>query len=175
MYCNCLMQSFKTKSKLQKQACQGFTLIELLVTIVVVGLLSAVALPSYLNQASKARSSEPKAALGTVNRSQQAYRLENNTFSSALSNLDTKLSPKFYTYAVGTTSKDDSLSSATPQQTDLKSYAAGVSQGINDQVKFSICESEKIKGEPGYTAAAATAAGATVTPSADCFSGRIIN
>jgi type IV pilus assembly protein PilA len=173
MYYHFLGQSFKTKSNFQKQACQGFTLIELLVTIVIVGLLSAAALPSYLNQASKARSAEAKAALGTVNRSQQSYRLENSTFASALSSLDARLSPKFYTYALGTTSKDDSLSSATPQQTDLKSYAAGVAQGSGDVIKFSICESEKIAGEFGYVAAAATANGAM--PSATCSSGRIIN
>jgi type IV pilus assembly protein PilA len=173
MYCHCLRQSFKTKSKFQEHAYQGFTLIELLVTIMIVGLLSAAALPSYLNQASKARSAEAKAALGTVNRSQQAYRLENRIFASTISSLDAKLSPRFYTYAVGTTTKDDSLSSATPQQTDLKSYAAGVAQGSSDVVKFSICESEKVAGESGYVAATATASGAT--PSAACSSGRVIN
>jgi type IV pilus assembly protein PilA len=163
------LQNFVSK----KKGNEGFTLIELLVVIIIVGVLAAIALPSFLNQIGKARGSEAKAALGTVNRSQQAYRLENSTFASALSSLDAKLSPKFYTYAVGTTTKDDSLSSASPQQTDLKSYAAGVAQGSSDIVKFSICESEQVKGQTGYVAAAASASGAT--PDAACSAGRSIN
>jgi type IV pilus assembly protein PilA len=159
----------------KKKGSEGFTLIELLVVIIIVGVLAAIALPSFLNQIGKARGSEAKSALGTVNRSQQAYRLENNTFATASSLLDSKLSPKFYNYAVGTTNKDDSLSTAVPQSaTDLKSYAAGVAQGTNDEVKMSICESVKIAGETGYAAATATATGGTATPAAGCSSGRLI-
>jgi prepilin-type N-terminal cleavage/methylation domain-containing protein len=49
---------------------QGFTLVELLVSIIIVGLLAAIALPSFLSQEAKARGSEAKAHLGMINRSQ---------------------------------------------------------------------------------------------------------
>lgn len=67
----------------KKQANEGFTLIELLVVIIIIGILSAIALPSFLNQANKARASEAKTYAGSVNRAQQAYFLEASNFITA--------------------------------------------------------------------------------------------
>lgn len=39
---------------------QGFTLVELMIVIVIVGILSAVALPNFLSQTSKAKATEAK-------------------------------------------------------------------------------------------------------------------
>jgi type IV pilus assembly protein PilA len=65
-----------------KKGEQGFTLIELLVVIIIIGILSAIALPSFLNQANKARQSEAKTYVGSMNRAQQAYYLEqSNVFA----------------------------------------------------------------------------------------------
>ncbi len=65
----------------------GFTLIELLVVIIIIGILSAIALPSFLNQANKAKQSEAKTYVGSLNRGQQAHYLEESAFTSDIDQL----------------------------------------------------------------------------------------
>jgi prepilin-type N-terminal cleavage/methylation domain-containing protein len=60
----------------RKQDDKGFTLIELLVVIIIIGILAAIALPAFLNQANKAKQSEAKTNVGSMNRAQQAFFLE---------------------------------------------------------------------------------------------------
>ena len=45
---------------------QGFTLVELMIVIVIVGILSAVALPNFLNQTSKAKATECATKAGAI-------------------------------------------------------------------------------------------------------------
>ena len=72
----------------RKQAEGGFTLIELLVVIIIIGILAAIALPSFLNQANRARETEASQAIGSLNRGQQAYYLEAVDFAPTVGDLD---------------------------------------------------------------------------------------
>lgn len=73
---------------LSEQTHDGLTLIELLVVVMIMGILAALILPSLLSQAAKARQAEAQQVLGTINRGQQAYRIENAGFATEISALD---------------------------------------------------------------------------------------
>lgn len=82
---------------------EGFTLIELLVVIIIIGILSAIALPSFLNQANKAKQSEAKTYVGSMNRGQQAYYTENSAFAPAITDLGIGVSSSTANYVYATT------------------------------------------------------------------------
>jgi type IV pilus assembly protein PilA len=154
---------------------EGFTLIELLVVIIIVGVLAAIALPSFLNQIGKARGSEAKSNIGVVNRAQQAYRLENATFATALSQLDAKIDGKYYTYTP-TSDVYTTKTLATTTNKDLKVYAGGVAQSGNDSsIKVILCESVSTSGNSATNTADVTmGASASAVATASCSAGNAL-
>jgi type IV pilus assembly protein PilA len=154
------LQNFVRKNK----GNEGFTLIELLVVIIIVGVLSAIALPSFLNQVGKARGSEAKTTLGALNRAQQAYRLENGTFTGDIQYLDAKITPKFFTYAASGTDAAASMThTSTPASgtSDVKAYSSAVGQTTANVFTSIICESNVVAtgGSTAPTSSAACASG----------------
>jgi type IV pilus assembly protein PilA len=63
---------FESVIKPSKRAAKGFTLIELLVVVVIVGILAAVALPNFLGQSGKARTTEASAAIDAIKSGEEA-------------------------------------------------------------------------------------------------------
>jgi type IV pilus assembly protein PilA len=121
---------------LKKRESEGFTLIELLVVIIIIGILSAIALPSFLNQANKARESEAKQYAGSMNRAQQAYFLEKTTFTTELGNLGLGIQSQTtnYQYFIAAGSGDNALASVTANSgtaAQLKTSVGAIASGIN--------------------------------------------
>jgi len=112
----------------KKKADEGFTLIELLVVIIIIGILSAIALPSFLNQANKAKQAEAQTYVGSINRGQQAYYLEKSMFGG-LNNLELGISNtanyNYSSVATGTGLSAVATTTANPKGV-LKGYAGKV-------------------------------------------------
>lgn len=65
----------------------GFTLLELLVVIVIVGLLTSIVGPRFLNQINRSEATATKAQIDAFDKALQAYRLDTGRYPSSAQGL----------------------------------------------------------------------------------------
>lgn len=119
---------------------EGFTLIEVTIVLVISGILAAIALPSFLNQASKAKQVEASMYLGTLNRAQQGYILEHARFADSANTLGVVIqnSPNYsYSIHLDSTGNQFAIHDAKALSPSLQPYVgiAALTQGGTSDAK----------------------------------------
>lgn len=100
----------------QKQ--QGWTLVELMITVAIVGIIGAIAVPSYMEHIRESRRMDAKNELMQLKMQQEAYRLENNSYASA-AELGVAAT-EFYTFTVNNVSATTYTLVATAKGAQVK-------------------------------------------------------
>ena len=125
-------------------------LIKLYGLIFLLGLLTAIVLPSFLLQANKAKQSEAKQYIASMNKGQQDYYAEMAEFSNKISDLGLEIKSETENYSYNISKVNYSryvISTATAKNEQLKSYSGIVYLDDNTTTSM-ICETE----EPSLTA-----------------------
>lgn len=125
----------------------GFTLIELMIAVAVVGILGAIAYPSFMDQVRKGRRSDAMGASTAVLQAQERWRANQPTYTAALANLGLAATSPEGRYAVAL-----ALDGAAPG----RNYTVTL-KGQGDQAKDTGCATLTVtvtNGNPAYTPAA---------------------
>ncbi len=121
-----------------------------LIAIGALMLIAAIVLPSFMCQAHKRKQAEPKAYVGMMVRSEQAYFLEQGKFTSSLNELQVGIPSESTDYRYALTLQDGSpqpvMITAVPKKSGLKSYTGVVFVSeVNQEASTvgQICETEQ--------------------------------
>lgn len=79
-----------------KNSDKGFTLIELLVVIIIIGILSAVAIPLFLNQQKKAQDAAARADVSTIGKEIATWFVDNTGMPEITEEAKTDTAPGTY-------------------------------------------------------------------------------
>jgi len=103
----------------------GFTLIELMITVAIIGILAAIALPSYQQYIKQSRRTAAQSTLLDIQQKEEKWRV-NNILYGTLSEVAGTASDNYYNYAVtGNTSTAYTISATAISGTSQASDTVG--------------------------------------------------
>ncbi|MGB3268172.1 MAG: type IV pilin-like G/H family protein [Microcoleus sp.] len=106
----------------------GFTLVELTIVIMIIVILSAIALPAFLGCSNKAKQSEAKQYVSSMNRAQQAKHADKGAFSNSITGLGLGIKTQTinYNYSIGATENAVFSYGVARSNNNLRSYVGAV-------------------------------------------------
>jgi len=104
-----------------RKCMRGITLLELMIVVVIISILTAIAYPNYREYVTRAKRTEAKAALLQIATNQERFYLQNNTYTTNMTNLGFPVAGSFlsdsdsYIINVGAADANDFTATATFQ------------------------------------------------------------
>ena len=112
---------------------RGFTLIELMIAVAIVGILAAIAIPSYFEYIEKGKRAEAQGALVTFANAMEQWRLQNGSYCGAAVAGCVKGSPTIFSTIVpisgGTTTYNLTINAVTATTYTLRATPIGSQAG----------------------------------------------
>ena len=134
---------YRLRRRMQDE--QGFTLIELLVVILIIGILAAVAIPTFLNQRGKAYDANAQTVVKDMQTAAETYATGNNgTYPTTVAQLNA-IDPSIpTTFTGGASVAGDAI---TGGGTSADTYVV-TATAVNTGDIFSIVEAAGVQTEP---------------------------
>jgi type IV pilus assembly protein PilA len=114
--------------KIMNKIQQGFTLIELMIVVAIIGILAAVAIPSYQDYTARAQVTEAVSLTSSFKTGLAEYFADQGFFPSNLTAVGTTTSGRY----VGSIIISSGASGAAPVTVTATMRSAGVNSGITD-------------------------------------------